>query len=76
MPWSFCFFFQAEDGIRDAQESRGLGDVYKRQTDNGVGVRFVQREFGVPAINARTQAKALGAAILDRLALPVREGAR
>ena len=25
------FFFQAEDGIRDAQESRGLGDVYKRQ---------------------------------------------
>ena len=25
-------FFQAEDGIRSAQESRGLGDVYKRQT--------------------------------------------
>ena len=25
------FFFQSEDGIRDAQESRGLGDVYKRQ---------------------------------------------
>ena len=24
-------FFQAEDGIRDAQESRGLGDVYNRQ---------------------------------------------
>ena len=24
-------FYQAEDGIRDAQESRGLGDVYKRQ---------------------------------------------
>ena len=22
---------QAEDSIRDAQESRGLGDVYKRQ---------------------------------------------
>ena len=27
----FKVFFQAEDGIRDAQESRGLGDVYKRQ---------------------------------------------
>ena len=27
----FVFFLQAEDGIRDAQESRGLGDVYKRQ---------------------------------------------
>ncbi len=25
------FLFQAEDGIRDAQESRGLGDVYMRQ---------------------------------------------
>ena len=28
-----CFFFQAEDGIRDLVRSRGLGDVYKRQTD-------------------------------------------
>ena len=28
----FVFFcFQGEDGIRGAQESRGLGDVYKRQ---------------------------------------------
>src|SRR5674536_274296 len=27
----FVVFFQAEDGIRDAQEARGLGDVYKRQ---------------------------------------------
>ena len=26
------FFFQAEDGIRDVERSRGLGDVYKRQT--------------------------------------------
>ena len=27
----FDFFFQAEDGIRDPEMSRGLGDVYKRQ---------------------------------------------
>ena len=27
----FFFFCKAEDGIRDAQESRGLVDVYKRQ---------------------------------------------
>jgi len=27
-----CFFFQAEDGIRDFCLSRGLGDVYK-ETD-------------------------------------------
>ena len=26
------FLFQAEDGIRDLVRSRGLGDVYKRQT--------------------------------------------
>eukprot|EP00658_Telonema_sp_P-2_P019142 TRINITY_DN17518_c0_g2_i1.p1 TRINITY_DN17518_c0_g2~~TRINITY_DN17518_c0_g2_i1.p1 ORF type:complete len:422 (-),score=116.30 TRINITY_DN17518_c0_g2_i1:46-1311(-) len=30
----YVFFFQAEDGIRDAQESRGLGDVYKRQVQS------------------------------------------
>ena len=29
------FFFQAEDGIRDLVRSRGLGDVYKRQTLRG-----------------------------------------
>eukprot|EP00658_Telonema_sp_P-2_P065628 TRINITY_DN54829_c0_g2_i2.p1 TRINITY_DN54829_c0_g2~~TRINITY_DN54829_c0_g2_i2.p1 ORF type:complete len:287 (+),score=76.83 TRINITY_DN54829_c0_g2_i2:65-925(+) len=34
------FFFQAEDGIRDAQESRGLGDVYKRQ-GFGMSVRLL-----------------------------------
>ena len=28
----FIFFFQAEDGIRYLVRSRGLGDVYKRQT--------------------------------------------
>ena len=25
------FFFQAKNGIRDVERSRGLGDVYKRQ---------------------------------------------
>ena len=29
------FFFQAEDGIRDLVRSRGLGDVYKRQSQSG-----------------------------------------
>ena len=29
-----CFFFQAEDGIRDLVRSRGLGDVYKRQVSD------------------------------------------
>ncbi len=38
-----CFFFQAEDGIRDTDRSRGLGDVYKRQDYKGIfngGVRW------------------------------------
>ena len=30
----YLFFFQAEDGIRDVERSRGLGDVYKRQRYN------------------------------------------
>ena len=35
----FClFFFQAEDGIRDVERSRGLGDVYKRQVPRRVAV--------------------------------------
>ena len=34
------FFFQAEDGIRDAQESRGLGDVYKRQILETFKIQF------------------------------------
>ena len=29
------FFFQAEDGIRYLVRSRGLGDVYKRQVQQG-----------------------------------------
>ena len=32
-------FFQAEDGIRDVERSRGLGDVYKRQL-------FIECEVG------------------------------
>ena len=31
-------FFQAEDGIRDVERSRGLGDVYKRQLLHGASV--------------------------------------
>ncbi len=33
---SYYFFFQAEDGIRDVERSRGLGDVYKRQDYKGI----------------------------------------
>lgn len=36
-------------------------------TDNQVGTRFVEREFGVPAINARTHGEALGELILSKV---------
>ena len=39
MLFFFCFFFQAEDGIRDAQESRGLGDVL-RDSQYGHWLKF------------------------------------
>ena len=43
---------QAEDGIRDAQESRGLGDVYKRQVTLGPKGRnvVIEKSFGSPTI--------------------------
>eukprot|EP00658_Telonema_sp_P-2_P029108 TRINITY_DN22190_c0_g1_i4.p1 TRINITY_DN22190_c0_g1~~TRINITY_DN22190_c0_g1_i4.p1 ORF type:complete len:399 (+),score=62.96 TRINITY_DN22190_c0_g1_i4:43-1239(+) len=43
----FFFFFQAEDGIRDAQESRGLGDVYKRQVLTSIAYAEQQRAAGM-----------------------------
>ena len=36
----FFFFFQAEDGIRDLVRSRGLGDVYKRQSQDSRECRY------------------------------------
>ncbi len=35
------FFCQAEDGIREAQESRGLGDVYKKPVEQLACARMV-----------------------------------
>ena len=37
------FFFQEEDGIRDAQESRGLGYFFMREAD---GMRDLVRSRG------------------------------
>ena len=48
-----CFFFQAEDGIRDLVRSRGLGDVYKRQLVTSLDRRTsVRWENGVRVIRA------------------------
>ncbi len=40
------FFFQAEDGIRDTDRSRGLGDVYKRQDYRGIPGDGAQNQCG------------------------------
>jgi len=62
------FVFCANDpvgvagGVQELQKHYGIAcDVVSGPaTDNRVGVRFVEREVGRPAINARTNAKALG----------------
>ena len=46
----FVFFFQAEDGIRYLVRSRGLGDVYKRQTIN-CEYKFVRLPAGKAALS-------------------------
>ena len=46
-----CFFFQAEDGIRDLVRSRGLGDVYKRQE-----VQHLRQHVGIVFGEGETQA--------------------
>ena len=42
-----CFFFQAEDGIRDLVRSRGLGDVYKRQVSARLPIDDLGELFGI-----------------------------
>ena len=51
-----CFFFQAEDGIRDFCLSRGLGDVYKRQAVGKQSATLSIENYGFKdfAANART----------------------
>eukprot|EP00658_Telonema_sp_P-2_P031826 TRINITY_DN23735_c0_g2_i4.p1 TRINITY_DN23735_c0_g2~~TRINITY_DN23735_c0_g2_i4.p1 ORF type:complete len:119 (-),score=35.08 TRINITY_DN23735_c0_g2_i4:44-400(-) len=50
----FFFFFQAEDGIRDAQESRGLGDVYKRQHQQLQAILIVRMTMTLTSITTLT----------------------
>src|SRR5674536_379115 len=65
----FCirdsFFFQAEDGIRDAQESRGLGDVYKRQMYSWQGTIEEDEEYAL-SIKTKTE-------LVDKVTARVKE---
>ena len=57
-----CFFFKAEDGIRDLVRSRGLGDVYKRQVGGSglhrlPGQRQVVPDVGLPVGDVGVEGK-------------------
>ena len=50
IPGYLKHIFQAEDGIRDVERSRGLGDVYKRQVGWVSGCHAGGREFDSSSI--------------------------
>lgn len=70
-----AFVFCANDPVGVAGGVQTLKDDYGIRadlitgpaTDNNVGVRFVEKRLGLPAINARTQAAALGDCMLSLL---------
>ena len=70
----FLFCFQAEDGIRDLVRSRGLGDVYKRQTLGFGAVPALADSASEPvqerAIQARADAAVSDAVSYTHLTLP------
>ena len=62
------FFFQAEDGIRGAQESRGLGDVYKRQ--GTLSAKALSTKIGItPKAVEKHLARLKADGIIERLSL-------
>ena len=62
------FLFQAEDGIRDLVRSRGLGDVYKRQSW-GSACRCLAGTAGNPKSWSKSAGKRSTAAISRRCLL-------
>ncbi|MDC0709268.1 DUF1611 domain-containing protein [Stigmatella sp. ncwal1] len=68
----------ASGGVRHLKETYGIpvDVVAGPATDNRVGIRFVEREVGVPARNARADAAGLGNLILERLAPHLGTGRR
>lgn len=56
-------------GVRELKERYGLQTdvVTGPATDNNVGVRFVERELGLPALNARTNSRGFGDFVKNKL---------
>lgn len=71
-----AFVFCANDPVGVSGGVRYLDEAFNIKpdliagpaTDNRVGVRFVERETGIPALNARTDAEAVGDFVLGLLA--------
>ena len=65
------FFFQAEDGIRDAQESRGLGmcirDRYERARESGAEQNYDMIDGCVNNVPKRPRRIGGRWSVLDRL---------
>ncbi len=66
-----CFFFQAEDGIRDLVRSRELGDVYKGE---GGGVGASRRRRRRKRRTKRGCGGGFGAVYDKHLTLPAERG--
>ena len=59
-------FFQAEDGIRDLVRSRGLGDVYKRQSLTSVWQSIMTTGFTIADLVRDIEIELLQGDVLDR----------
>jgi len=75
MDQAAAFLFCANDPVGAAGGTAALKDLYGLSidvltgpaTDNAVGVRFVEANLGLPALNARTHGPDLGAFVLGKV---------
>eukprot|EP00825_Cyclidium_porcatum_P019996 TRINITY_DN22837_c0_g1_i1.p1 TRINITY_DN22837_c0_g1~~TRINITY_DN22837_c0_g1_i1.p1 ORF type:complete len:141 (-),score=27.81 TRINITY_DN22837_c0_g1_i1:41-463(-) len=63
------FFFQAEDGIRDHAQSRGLGDVYKRQMQTNADLWIKIRQILQSSPQLQLRQKANNQSVLKEMIL-------
>src|SRR5665811_1127869 len=73
--FSFFFFFQAEDGIRDLVRSRGLGDVYKRQSPTReLAVQIAEEVHEITLFSGHKVLPVYGGQRIDRQITALKKG--